>query len=144
MGTHKQDSGLLPMLLKRSARLIDAHIDRVLKQHGIARSQYRVLYYVARFGEPTQKELIETMSVQGSTLTSIVDVLVQKGWLVRINDQRDRRSKRVKLTAAGHQLFEHIPEPARELDVVLRQQLGADAAKKLEGLLKQTIQQLES
>ncbi len=106
----------LPSLLKHTGRLIDNQIDSLLKQHAIARSQYRVLYYVSRQPGLTQKELIDMLQVQGSTLTLIVDTLVQKGWLIRTPDSLDRRIKKLSLTSEGQKNFKHIPDPNLEIN----------------------------
>ena len=132
----------IPTLFKRSSRLIDSHIDRLLKKHSVARSQYRAMYYVYLYGEPTQKELVEIMDVKGSTLTLIVDVLEQKQWLVRISDPADKRVKRLRLTSAGKNLFEQIPDPAKELHKTILEGLSKEEALELEKLLGKVINNL--
>lgn len=135
-------SVLLPMLLKRSGRLIDSIIDRVLKQHGVARSQYRVLFYVARYGEPTQKELSEALGVRGPTMTSMLDSLSQKGWLVRTGDKQDGRAKRVRLTPKGRKLYKSIPDPVKSLDHDIMQVLSKNEARDLERMMQKIIARL--
>jgi len=133
---------LLPTLIKRSTRLIHRHIEQSLKAHHIARSQYTVLYYVAKFGQPTQKELADALEIQGPTLTSMLDSLVQKGWLVREQDARDKRSKQLRLTAAGKQLFAQIPNPAEALDHMIRESLSAEETAALRQALEKIITKL--
>ncbi|HVV66493.1 MAG TPA: MarR family transcriptional regulator [Candidatus Saccharimonadales bacterium] len=130
---------LLPVLIKRCARIIDRRIDAMLKKHGIARSQYRVMYYVAHGGEPSQKELQEKLGVQASTMTLIVNTLVQKGWLVRVRNPKDKRHNKLQLSAEGKKLYNEIPEPANILDNALREELGKDEARLYETLLIKTI-----
>jgi DNA-binding MarR family transcriptional regulator len=117
--------------LKRCGRLIDHNIDRLLKRHGVARSQYRVLYHVAQRGELTQKELTDILEVQGSTLTIIVDTLTQKGWLVRIASGQDKRVKSLRLTPAGKKIFRQIPDPVEELNRIILQSLSKSEAQAL-------------
>lgn len=136
---HTSEETLLPVLIKRCARIIDRQIDAMLKKHGIARSQYRVMYHVARGNEPSQKQLQEKLDVQASTLTLIVNTLVQKGWLVRIRDPQDKRHNKLKLSAAGKKLYSKIPEPASILDKALRDELGREEAQLYEMLLVKTI-----
>jgi DNA-binding MarR family transcriptional regulator len=129
----------LTALINRSARLIGCEIDHALKEHGIARSQYRVLHFISRYGEPTQTELIEAMEIQASTLTLIVDVLVRKGWLVRIKDTGDRRSNKLRLTPEGEENFRQIPDPARKIRRIMVQTLSAEELQSLEVSLKKII-----
>jgi MarR family multiple antibiotic resistance transcriptional regulator len=133
---------LLSTLIKRCGRAIDDDINRMLKQHSIARSQYRVLYYVARYGEPAQSDLIKVMRVQPSTLTSIIDGLVRKGWLVRIKDSRDKRVNRLRFTPEGTKTFGQIPDPARKLQKLILGSLGKEEAQILATSLKKIINQL--
>jgi DNA-binding MarR family transcriptional regulator len=134
----RQDT-LLPILIKRCARLIDRDIDDTLKRHAIARSQYRVLYYAAKLGEPTQTDLIMAMEVQASTLTLIVDALVKKGWLVRVQDTKDRRINKLRLTPDGERNFKQIPDPAHKLHRKMVKQLSNQEAQQFEQSLQKII-----
>jgi DNA-binding MarR family transcriptional regulator len=133
----------LTVQLKRCGRLVDHAIDRMLKRHGIARSQYRVLYHVARQKELTQKELTEILEVQGSTLTLIVDALVQKAWLVREASEQDKRVKTLRLTAAGKKVFSRIPDPADEINRIVLQMMTEREAQNLEAALRKIIATLQ-
>jgi MarR family transcriptional regulator for hemolysin len=133
---------LLPILIKRSARLIDREIDQMLKAYDIARSQYRVLYYVDQRGELTQKELAGLLRVEAATLTRIIDVLAKKDWLVRVRDEQDQRIKRIRLTAAGQRTFRDIPPPAEALHRAIRKQLDPASAAVLRDSLITIIKQL--
>ncbi|HVV25949.1 MAG TPA: MarR family transcriptional regulator [Candidatus Saccharimonadales bacterium] len=132
---------LLPILIKRSARLLDREIDALLKSHGIARSQYRVLYYVAERGELTQTELAGLLEVEAATLTRLVDALVKKGWLVRLRDEQDQRLKRIRLTAEGKRKFKNIPPPAEALYKAIQTQLDPKSIEALRDSLLTIIKQ---
>jgi DNA-binding MarR family transcriptional regulator len=123
-------------------RLIDTDIDHTLKQHNIARTQYRALYFVARFGEPTQSDLMEVMEVQAPTLTLIIDALVRKGWLTRIKDEKDKRSNKLRLTTVGEKKFKHIPDPAHKLHEAIKRNLSSEESQSLEISLKKIIKEL--
>lgn len=133
----------LPIILKRLGRLIDQRIDQMLKEHSIARSQYRVLYYVNLFKEPAQKDLVDIMEIQASTLTSIIDVLAQKGWLLRIKDNSDKRLNRVRLSKEGQKQFEQIPEPSKKLQKEILKVLSKEQARELGILLTKVIKELK-
>jgi MarR family transcriptional regulator, organic hydroperoxide resistance regulator len=107
-----EDKEPLPVLIKQANRLIDNYVDRALKEQSIARSQYRVLYWVNLLGNPTQKKLLEKLNIKGSTLTIIVDSLVQKNYLARSEDKQDKRVRRLNMTDKGRALFDSIPDPA--------------------------------
>jgi DNA-binding MarR family transcriptional regulator len=133
---------LLPVLIKRCGRLVDKRIDLLLKEHGIARSQYRVLYYVAQRGILSQKELLGILQVKGSTLTLIVNALVHKQLLVRVTDGNDGRIKKLQLTPAGRKRFKTIPNPGETINSLLESQLTKRESDDLEHLIKKVIAQL--
>jgi DNA-binding MarR family transcriptional regulator len=133
---------LFPVLIKRCSRLVDKRIDLLLKEHGIARSQYRVLYYVAKRGILSQKELLDILEIQGSTLTLIVNALVHKQWLVRMPDDNDGRIKKLRLTPAGQERFKTIPNPVEAINRLLASQLIKQESDAVEALIRKIITQL--
>ena len=139
-----KEKPLLSTLIKRCGRAIDRDIDRMLKQHGIARSQYRVLYYMVHYDDPPQAKLMNIMEVQASTLTLIIDVLVQKGWLVRIKDMQDKRQNKLHLTREGEKIFMQIPDPNQRLQEQIIKTLSKEEAKNLGVAMKKIIKELSS
>lgn len=127
-------------LLKQAVRLVDKHIDVLLKNRGVARSQYRVMYYVNKYKEPSQKDLLKALSIQASTLTLMIDALIQKGWLVKVQDKLDRRLNRVSLTPEGKKQFDLIPDPTKALESVILNEIKD--ANQLKQQLKQIIKTL--
>lgn len=139
----KTEEPLLSTLIKRCGRAIDRDIDRMLKEHDIARSQYRVLYCVAHSDNPPQSKLMEMMDVQASTLTLIVDVLVQKGWLTRVRGSQDRRQKRLSLTSEGEKVFKQIPEPSQKLEKLILKTLSKEEVKSVQIIMKKITDELK-
>jgi MarR family transcriptional regulator, transcriptional regulator for hemolysin len=133
---------LLPTLLKKCGMLINADIDTTLKRHSIARSQYRVLYHVSRQGGLTQTELMKIMGVKAPTLTSIVDVLVKHGQIIRSRTDDDQRMNRLYLTQTGVNTLKQIPHPALKLNKVILEILSKEEAKSLTASLNKIISKL--
>lgn len=67
----------------------------------------------------TMREVSDAVAVPLSTATRIVDMLVERGYLRRVHDRRDRRVVRVSLSAAGKELHRtiegHIIRRAQQL-----------------------------
>jgi DNA-binding MarR family transcriptional regulator len=120
MKLSQENEAILPILLKQAVSAIDQYVNKLLKEYKIARSQYRVLFYVNKLSHPTQKQMVEALYIQGSTLTLIVNTLVKKGWLLRNEDKNDRRIKHLELTDKGCGLFEKIPNTSMVLDEIIR------------------------
>lgn len=129
--------------LKRLYLLRNQVIDEELKAHGLARSQWLILFHVNRTGDLAQKDLQRMMRVESATLTRIVDSLVKKGWLERTPSATDKRVKILSLTGDGRARWKKIPDP---LDIVEKKMLrGMDASTKklLRDGFERMIQNLE-
>lgn len=71
-------------------------------------SQIKVLISFAEKESFTMTELSNAHSVSVSTMTSMVDRLIQNGLLKRDKDDTDRRIVRVCLTAEGKKMVRHL------------------------------------
>ncbi len=68
---------------------------------------FRILMLLSQNQEPlTMSELSTELEVPMSTATRIVDGLVKGGMLERINDLKDRRVVRVRMSQNGQELYE--------------------------------------
>ncbi|QHE68257.1 MarR family winged helix-turn-helix transcriptional regulator [Rhodococcus sp. WAY2] len=71
-------------------------------------SQVRMLFALAQHGEPLPiHEVAERLRLSVAAAGRNVDQLVKLGLVVRREDDRDRRVKRVSLSEAGHELANH-------------------------------------
>jgi DNA-binding MarR family transcriptional regulator len=80
--------------LKRGHRHRPADLDLTLGQVNCLRT-------VGALGEPTMSELSAALGLSPSTVTGLVDTLIQRGQLQRRDDAADRRVVRVRLSAEG-------------------------------------------
>ncbi|MDT2008875.1 MarR family transcriptional regulator [Rhodococcus opacus] len=73
-------------------------------------SQVRMLFALAQHGEPLPiNEVAERLRLSVAAAGRNVDQLVKLGLVVRREDERDRRVKRVSLSEAGHRVAnQHI------------------------------------
>jgi MarR family transcriptional regulator, organic hydroperoxide resistance regulator len=76
----------------------------------IPRGQATVLCVVARQAGLTQTEVASQLSVQGATVTNMLQRLEQAGLVIRRRDPEDNRLVRVYLTEAGLQKERSINE----------------------------------
>ncbi|SDI82176.1 MarR family transcriptional regulator [Pseudomonas abietaniphila] len=111
-----------------------AELDRRLADLGLSQARWLVLLHLARFKEaPTQRELAQSVGVEGPTLARLLDSLENQGLVRRQAVVEDRRAKKILLcdtarpliekietiaTALRHELFEGIDE--EDLRVCLR------------------------
>jgi DNA-binding MarR family transcriptional regulator len=68
---------------------------------------FRILMLLSENSDPlTMSELGSELNVPMSTATRIVDELVQRGMVERVNDPKDRRVVRVGMSRNGRKLYE--------------------------------------
>lgn len=82
---------------------------RMREQFGSTLPRFDMLAQLDRFPDGIKMgELSRLMLVTGGNITGLADSLEKEGMAVRVYDPQDRRSCRVKLTAAGKQQFDQM------------------------------------
>ena len=75
---------------------------------GITMAQTKVLHVVAASGEVHMSELVHVLGVSVSTVSELVDRLVDHGYVDRRDDPADRRQVVVSLTPGGAALVDRF------------------------------------
>ena len=124
------------------AELIE-RVARMLHSRGYAEdlfpAQWVALRYFAREAPPrrTASDLARFQGLANGPVSRTVRTLIQKGLLVRANQQPRGRAEILELTEAGHRLL--ASDPMRELEVTLDTQSDADCeatARTLDAVLR--------
>lgn len=97
-----------------------AIFDEEFEKIGITFSQFKVLNWLWRHGELTQKELHNFVQVKPSSLTKILNILIKKGLVQRQQDPNDARVKKVKTTKAGDAIEQNAWQVVQDFDSKLR------------------------
>ena len=98
------------------ARLWRVQMNRRLQSRGLSFAQWLALRALAQKGDGTvQKDLAEAIGIEGSTLVGLLDRLAKAGLIERREDVRDRRFKRVHLSAKAQALIPELQEIHRGL-----------------------------
>jgi len=95
-----------------------AAVDAVLRTHGIGSTQWAVLYELAGNGTMAQSELGRALHLERASLSGIVTTLVRKGLVEQSPSPRDQRQRLLTLTAAGHDLWNAVPDPFADVRAV--------------------------
>lgn len=82
--------------------------DRVLARRGLGRVHHRVLFMCRRGGDLSLGELMRVLDVSKQALHRPLRELAEAGLLVAEADATDRRTRRLRLTAAGRALEESL------------------------------------
>ena len=84
-------------------------LDRRLRGLGMSQAGWMTIAIAAKAKAPlSQSELAASVGVEGATLVSMLDRLARAGLVERVPSDTDRRVKRVKVTAAGMELYEQV------------------------------------
>jgi DNA-binding MarR family transcriptional regulator len=94
--------------LDRVNRVLN-HLTQVfLTRRGLSMPRYRILRYLQSRAEVKMGEMQNHLLVCGSTLTELVDGLVQSGLVLRVRDQGDRRMVYLRLTGEGREAYQEV------------------------------------
>ncbi|WP_268800194.1 MarR family transcriptional regulator [Pseudomonas huanghezhanensis] len=104
------------MQLAHTSRGWRAELDRRLADLGLSQARWLVLLHLARFTEPpTQRELAQSVGVEGPTLARLLDSLEKQGLVRRQAVLEDRRAKKILLDDSARPLIVEIETIATAL-----------------------------
>jgi len=104
------------MQLAHMSRGWRAELDRRLADLGLSQARWLVLLHLARFkAPPTQRELAQSVGVEGPTLARLLDSLENQGLVRRQAVVEDRRAKKILLSDSARPLIEKIETIATAL-----------------------------
>jgi DNA-binding MarR family transcriptional regulator len=84
----------------RATHRIGLHIER-LGAPGVSQAEAHILAHLADAPDSTIADVHRAFAHKRSTLTSILDRLEARGFILRASDPRDRRTFRIALTPPG-------------------------------------------
>jgi MarR family 2-MHQ and catechol resistance regulon transcriptional repressor len=119
--------------LSNTYKIVYAYIMSDLRQYGLTPPQYAVLSAIgkSRSRQLSMSEIGNVMIVTYANITTIVDNLEKRKYVVRVKDLSDRRLVRVKLTGSGSKLFARIYTAHRKEVARLMMVLGKNELRNL-------------
>jgi MarR family transcriptional regulator for hemolysin len=111
-----EERAALSRLIGQVSRQWRRAADEKLRPHGLTQATWLPLLYIARSPEPPrQKDLAEQLSVEGSTVVRLLDMLESDGLIRRQEGSGDRRAKMAILTDAGRAIVQRVEAVGHEL-----------------------------
>lgn len=126
MSDGTEETARLFMSLTKSWRGV---LDSRLAPLGMSEARWQVLLHLSRADHVlSQVELADAMGITPPSVVKLLDRLEEDGWVLRITEPQDRRSKRIGLTDKAKDMARRIEDAAR----VLRQEVweGISAAER--------------
>ena len=122
--------------LMRATSSVTEKMHGHLRDQGLTNSQFGVLEALLHLGPLCQREIGEKILKTGGNMTLVIDNLVKRGLVKRVQDSRDRRYMEIHLTLKGQDLISGVfPRHAAIAEEVFAI-LNADEQKQLGELLK--------
>jgi len=117
--------------------------DKRLAQLGLARIHHRLLYFIGRNPGCSINELLQTMRITKQYLHRPLRQMIELGYIRQATDTRDRRIKRLELSASGKKLEYELTEVQRRRFADIFKQAGPAAEKHWREVMKLLGEQIE-
>ena len=105
---------LIPAI-HRATHYVGLYLDE-LREQGLSQGEAHILAHLAHSGPATIGELHEVLAHKRSTLTSILDRLVERGLVTRDVSGRDRRTFIITVTLAGKRAARRVHRQLKDLE----------------------------
>lgn len=138
--TTEQVRNALPALpctcanLRRAARAVTRAYNRELRSDGIEITQFTLLMALNLVGEIAQGELGEILALDSTSLTRMLKLLKEHGW-VEAKEGNDRRFRLFRLTKVGREKYQHCLPRWKRAQHQLRTAIGNKTMSLLGGAL---------
>jgi len=111
---------------------------------GMSHKEFSIINYVGQFHDVRMKDIAEHMNAPISTLTSIVDKLVDGNYLARYHSAEDRRVVMVTLAKGGKGLFDMCVTKTGELATIVLSEYEEAEQDKYIAFLESIPQQVDA
>ena len=112
------------------------HGDTRLAEFGVTPGQYGIFNCLWSQGSATPKEIAQTLRLENSTVSGMLDKLQKRGLVTRVLDPNDRRSIRVEASEAGKAIREDVLRTVDELNQAVLAPFTAQQRQQLLELLR--------
>lgn len=138
--------GKVSVLIKKSSLVFDKYVNRFLTPFNLSGSQFRILMKLYKAPEHSVRQVdIETeFSMTNPTVTGLVHQLEKKGFVERVENPEDRRSKLLRLTEYANSMKDDFFALADELEKEMTVGLTEEEAELLSELLQKVIKSHET
>jgi MarR family transcriptional regulator, organic hydroperoxide resistance regulator len=126
----------LTWLLHRAAQHMRVGLDEAAQAHGLTGARdWIVLSALAAGPRQTQLALAQSLGLDKTTMTSLLDRMESRGLITRSVDRHDRRARIPELTGAGRQIQAEVTSARDRVEAGLLAGFTADEQRQLRDLL---------
>ncbi|RKH67052.1 MarR family winged helix-turn-helix transcriptional regulator [Corallococcus llansteffanensis] len=127
----------LPYRLSVAANVVSQRIARVYaEQYGLSTQEWRLIAVLGEDGERTQLDLVRRTRMEKVPVSRAARALEERGLVRRARSERDARSRRLSLTAAGRRIYERVAPAALSAEAEVLSELEPAERAVLRSLLE--------
>jgi len=122
--------------LARTYQAFEGYSSPHVRSLGLTPVQFDVIVTLANQPPMTYKELGEKTLISKSSLTGVVERIVQKGFIEILLNREDARSQNLRLSTKGQKVFDKVfPQHMRHLEIAFNR-LSKSQLKEIEASLQ--------
>lgn len=125
----------LPYLMRRISTRIAEGIAQDLADIGLNHERWRVLAVLAEFGPQTLNKLARLVSINVSTLSRLIDRMIEEGLTLR-EPSGEGRAVRISIGPNGEAKLQQITPMIEDIKLVASETLTPEELKRLQGDLR--------
>ena len=123
-------------LLTNAQHNVFQYLSKRLTEYDVTPVQHGVLNCLMGKSYDTPKHLAESMSLETSTISGVLDRMQKKGLIDRVINKEDRREVQVRLTDKGRELEEKITVVIDEVNEEVLKNFSAEEVASLKDFLR--------
>ena len=132
-------------LFKQINTIYEKEFNNRLKKLGITASQCAVLDYLFNSSEEeiTQKDIEKALNLKNPTVTGLLKRLDERGFVLVVPSNRDKRCKNVFLTEKAYDIQRRMEMDRKKIDKMLTLGMNKKEVAALEKMLKRVLYNVE-
>jgi MarR family transcriptional regulator, temperature-dependent positive regulator of motility len=113
--------------------------NEIMRRHGIARSEFVVLFCLRHLGMLTAQDICEITGRPKNSISQAVTKLAAAGYIERRADREDARRMQLAATVAGRKLYDQVMPLFLQRERDMLSALSAREVKQFEALLEKLV-----
>lgn len=132
-------------LFKQINTIYEKEFNQRLRTLGITASQCAVLDYLftSQKEEVTQRDIERALSLQNPTVTGLLKRLDEKGFILVVPSNKDKRCKNVYLTEKAYDIQKRMETDRKKLDKMLTVSMTKKEVEALEKMLNKVLYNIQ-
>lgn len=131
------------VLIKLTFMAIRRRIETELRPLGLTPQQSQALHLLEMTPGATNADMEKQLFIDKSSVTSLVNGMVKRGWVIRRDHAKDARMKQIYLTEKGRDMYEQCSAAVNKAKAPANEQLTMEESLTLQALLSKILSSYE-